>query len=1030
MKAIIERPILATIFFLIIIVFGYYSFKNLPIETVPDPEAGVPLLTITYNWQGASPDMVLKRVLIPAETELMQIKGIEKIKSNAQQNYGTIEVEFNRDTRMNFAEVELRERLNRLQRDLPRQVFNPEISPHVPEEFKRTPLIKIGVYAKDYSIYTVRKIAEKEIVPHLKSIPGIESVELWGGVEPEIKIQTNMNRLKKFLVNIQEIQTRLYQHFYSKHSLGFTRHSGEITLTLTENPEKIDDIRNIVIHNLGEKKVYLKEVADVFLGYQRIVFERRYQGDPYVQIEMYKEPAYSHLEMARRVKEKLQYLGNKLSDPIEFVVQSDDSRRLEHQLVRLGKLSFLVLLIIFVILQVIIRDFKSSLLVFSSVFFSVFTTLTAIYLFKISLNLLTLSGLALGFGLFVDNAVVVFDSILRFRERGFDRKEASIEGAKAVVLPVLASTFTTIIVFFSFALLFKARLRVYYLPLAYVIAISLLSSMVVSFILIPSLSARLKLKLRKRKNKELFKKGRFFPFILRYPLVVIVPIIILLISSYTTFEKEVSFGRFFGWFNRQQVTVYLRFPSGAEFEDVKRDILKFEKIAVDKPYAKEVNTTIAPRSALMEVTFPPEIEASAYPLQLKQELVGIATNLAGVGVYVMGFDQEPYFYNPDTGSHLPYDIRISGYNLEKLMEYTGEVKNTLLRHKRIKEAEIQTDMRYYWAGKDKYYAFKLNREKLKLYGLSPGYLNYIIQTMLREGSRQAQLKFDEREMSVEIKASDVEDLELSDIMNKYHYTLTGIPFRLGDVVDVEFSVQKGGISREDQEYKAMVQWDYLGSAKTAQRFHDGLYEQLEVPPGFKKSLEQFTYLMTEEEKGQLWYAIFLSFGLIVLALGMLYESFFQPFLIVLAIPLALIGVFLAFVIADFSFDSTAFIGIILLMGIVVNNSIILIDNINRHLRQTNKLIESIVIGTKERIRPIFMTTMTTVLGMLPMVILRESGSSGQTDIWSSLALCTVGGLTASAILIPFVMSIFYYQFYKLQKFILKGKEDTPLPART
>jgi HAE1 family hydrophobic/amphiphilic exporter-1 len=1040
MKTIIERPVLAIIFFVIIIVFGIYSFKNLPIETVPDPEQGVPQLNVQYIWLGASPDMILRRVLIPAEEQLTQVKGIEKIESNAQQNYGTIDVEFSRDTRMNFAEVEIRERLNRLQRELPRQVRNPLVVPRIPDEFKQEPLLKIGVYARDYSIHAIRKIAEKEIVPHLKAIPGIETVDIWGGVEPEIKIQTNMSRLKKFRVDLQAIQTRLNQHFYTKHSLSFTRNSGEITLSLTENPDKIEDIQDIVIHSLGEKKVYLKEVADVFLGYGRLTNERRYQGEPYLQIEMFKEPAFSHLEMANKVKAKLQYLGNKLHDPIEFVIQSDDSRRLERQLIKLGKIAFLILIIIFVILLVIIRDIKSSLLIFSSVFFSVFATLTAIYLFDISLNLLTLSGLALGFGLFVDNAVVVFDSILRFRERGHGNKESAVEGAKAVILPVLASTFTTIIVFFSFALLFKDRLRVYYLPLAYIIAISLVSSIAVSFVLIPSLSARIKLKLKNNINKknnqkkELFKKGRFFPFLLRYPLVVILPIILLLSLSYVTFKEEVSFGRFFGWFSQQKVAVWLRFPSGAEFEDIKDAILKFEKVAVDKPYAKEVNTTIGSRQAHMVITFPPKIEASAYPLQLKQELVGLATNLAGVGVYVAGFDQEPYYYNPDTGSHLPYDIRLSGYNLERLMDYSNEVTRTLLRHKRIKEAEIQTDMKYYWAGKTKYYAFRVNRDKLKRYKLNPEYLNYIIQTMLREGSGQARLKYEDKEMSVEIKASDVEDLELDDILNKYHYSLNGTPFRLRDVVDVEFSVQKGGITRENQEYKAMVQWDYLGSAKIAQRFHDTLYERLQVPPGFKKSLEQFRWRMTEEEEGQLWYALLLSFGLIVLLLGILYESFFQPFIIVASIPLALIGVFIAFVVMDYSFDSTAYIGIILLMGIVVNNSIILIDNINRHLRQTNKLVESIVIGTKERIRPIFMTSMTTILGMLPLVILREGTSASQSDIWSSLALCTVGGLTTSALLIPFVLPIFYYLFYKLQKFILgtraKPANDTDTPLQT
>lgn len=1016
MKHIIDRPVLATIFFIIIIIFGFYSYQHMPIELVPDPEGGLPLLTVSYYWRGASPDMILQKVLIPAEEEVMQIKGVEKMSTRAQQGRGNIEVEFNRDTRMDFANVQLRERLNRLTRDIPPQVIGPDIRPRIPDEFEQQPMFKIGIYGENYSIYTLRKMAEREVLPYLKSIAGIESVGLYGGVDPEIKIQTNLDRLERFDVDVRDIQTQLFLNFYTRHSLSLTKNYGEVTLSLSENPEKIEEIQNIVIKSLGDKKVYLKDVADVYLGYEELYSERRYQGKSYVQFELWKEPDYSHLEVAERVREKLQYLANKMKGRAEFVIQTDDSKELRAQLAKLGKIAFLILIIIFVILLVIIRDIKSSLLIFSSVFFSVFATLTVIYLFKISLNMLTLSGLALGFGLFVDNAVVVFDSILRFRERGHDLKESSIEGAKAVILPVLASTFTTIIVFFSFALLFKDRLRVYYLPLAYIIAISLISSIVVSFVLIPSLSARIKIKLKKRKSKELFKKGKFFPFVLKYPLLVILPIIILFYGSYNTFLEEVSFGRFFSWYSQERIVVWLRFRTGTEFEEVQKAILGFEKLALEKNYKKEINTSIYRNVAYMTITFPPEVEATGFPLQLKQELVGLATNLAGVGVNVSGFDQEPYYYNPDTGSHLPFNIHISGYNYEKLMEFSNEFKKNLLKHRRIKEVEVQTDMQFWWGAKDKYYSFKVNREKLKRFNLSPQYLLFLVGTVLQENTRANRLRYNDRDLYVEIKAADVDKMELDDILNKYLETPQGKRFRVKEVVDIEFSTQKGGITRENQEYKAMVQWDYLGSAKSGDRFHRTVYNRLQVPVGFKKSLEERRFRITEEEEGQLKWALLLSIGLILLLLGMLYESFLQPFLIILAVPLALIGVFIAFVLWDFSFDSTGYIGVILLSGIVVNNAILLIDNINRHVRQSGKIIESIAIATKERIRPIFMTSMTTVLGMLPLVLLREATAT-QSDIWSSLALCIVGGLTTSAILILLVLPIFYYLLHRLQKFI-------------
>lgn len=1025
MEKIIDRPVLASIFFLIIILLGIYSYNEMPIELVPDPEEQLPSLTVRYFWWGASPDMILRKVLIPAEEEITQIKGVAKINSRSTQNRGNITVEFSRETRMNFASVVLRERLNRLQKDLPSQVGKPDIQNYVPEEFKKEPFFNIGVYGP-FSIYTLKRIVEREILPYLKAIPGIESINMWGGVEPEIKIQTNIDSLKKFNISIDYIHQRLNQYFFSLQSSSIKKEGSEITLSLTESAERIQEIQDIVVGVLGQKKVLLKDVANVFFGYEDMQYEQRYKGNPVIGLQMYKQAKVSSLHMAGKVRTKLKYLAKKLGGRVEFVIQSDESKELRERLAKLLRIAFLILIIIFIILISIVRDVKSSILIFSSVFFSVFATFTVIYILKIlniitlSLNLLTLSGMALGFGLFVDNAVVVYDSILRHREKGFNSREAAVKGARAVFLPVLSATITTIIVFFSFAY-FEGRLKIYYLPLAYIIAISLLSSIVVSFILIPSLSSRIQLKAKQK--KVLFKTGRFYPFILRFPVVIIIPLILLFVHSYSVFKKEVSFGDFFSWYSKEKITVWLRFPSGAEFADVKEAITKFENMALQKPYEKEITTNIYPQGAYMIITFPEDVEFSAAPYQLKQELVGLATNLAGIGVGVTGFDPENYYYNPDTGSFLPYSIQIRGYNFERLMQFAGDLKKSLLNHRRIKDVEVLTDMDFWWGGKDKYFAFHLDREKLKTYRLEPRFLYSLISAVVRERSRGQKMKFEDKELSVEVKSEDVDDLELDDILNMNMRSIEGISFRLKDIVNIELSTQKGGITRENQEYVAMVRWDYLGSAKSADRFHKTIYNNLKVPPGFKKSLEERKLRLTEKEQGQLNFAIFLSLFLIYLILGILYENFFQPLLIMLSIPLALIGVFIAFLVMDYSFDSTAYIGVILLSGIVVNNAILLIDNINRQLAQTRDIVKSIVIGTKERIRPIFMTSATTVLGMMPLIILQ---GPEKKDIWTSLALCTVGGLTTSALLILFILPIFYYLFFKLQKFLFH-KDKAPEP---
>ncbi|MCK5222662.1 MAG: efflux RND transporter permease subunit, partial [Candidatus Aminicenantes bacterium] len=249
---IIDRPVLAVIFFSIIILLGAYSFNNMTIGLVPDPEQGHPSLNIIYNWQGASPDMILQKILIPAEAEIMkEVKGISKINSRATLDSGTLEVEFNRNVKMNFAQLVLRERLNRLQNELPRSVLTPNISERIPENFEQKPLFNIGLYGKNYNIYNLRKIAEKEIHPHLRAIPGVKEVNLQGGVEPQIQIRTNMRKLIKFSVTIFDIQAQINRYFFTNQSISFKKESGEITLSLTESPEDIQELQNIFIKNFG-----------------------------------------------------------------------------------------------------------------------------------------------------------------------------------------------------------------------------------------------------------------------------------------------------------------------------------------------------------------------------------------------------------------------------------------------------------------------------------------------------------------------------------------------------------------------------------------------------------------------------------------------------------------------------------------------------------------------------------------------------------------------------------------------------------
>lgn len=248
-------------------------------------------------------------------------------------------------------------------------------------------------------------------------------------------------------------------------------------------------------------------------------------------------------------------------------------------------------------------------------------------------------------------------------------------------------------------------------------------------------------------------------------------------------------------------------------------------------------------------------------------------------------------------------------------------------------------------------------------------------------------------------------MDLKKLQDVLIQTRKGEYLRLAEVSTLAEKLIAGSIDREDQQFQQTVMWEFRGPFKAGEKFKKTVFEGLALPPGFSATMEDDRFL-TAEEKGQIKFAVIFSFVIIFMILASLYESIIQPFFILLAVPLALIGVFVAFVVADFPFDSAAYIGVILLGGIVVNNSILLVDHINLKRRQSFSLYEAVIQGARERIRPIFLTTGTTVLGMLPLVLIQLG--EGKRQIWASLALSAVGGLISSTVFILIAIPIFYY----------------------
>jgi HAE1 family hydrophobic/amphiphilic exporter-1 len=1002
MKIFAERPIATVMLFLAVAFLGAYSFLNIPLELAPKED--FPQITIQTGWSDVPPEIIQTQITSPLEEIASTVKGVRKINSSSSIGLSSITLEFDPKTNMEFASLEIMERIARIRQELPYAANRPQVIPYVPEDFRTADFLHYTI-SGDYSLQELREMLREKLEYGLGAVKGVASVEVLGGSDPEIRITLEREKIQNLNIHPYQVLLALNRWNQTFPAGKIQKGNQEFLFKISSSLKSLRELEELIIVFQGGVAVKLKDIARIERTYGEIRYINRINGQPTIRLIIHKERGTSTIGVAKGVKEKLEEIKKDLPRDLIFRVVNDESEEIQKSLNELYLLVAIILTVIFALIFLILKSLKPSFLILSSIVFSVLITFNLIYFFKISINMLTLGALALGFGLFVDNSIVVFENILRLRENGLPPLEAAIQGPKEVFVAVLASTLTTVSVFFSFPY-FQGRLKIYYLPLGIVISSTLAVSLFVSFSLIPALSPRL-LRMRKERRPEKIRSiyGKFLKLILRHPLEVLIVVGLLFYGSYKWFRKEVTIGEFFRWYSRDRLIVSIGMPPGTDIEKTDEVVCKFEAKVLEADYDKEMNSRLSAENAYIEITFPPEIEFSFRPYSLKEQLIQLATQFAGISVGIYGFDPQGYYSGFGTGTMYDSYIKFFGYNLKKLKEITAELEQRLKQNPRIKETRVISS-RYGWWRVDSFeHVLKIDRNALRLYQIDPQYLYYHLQTLLRgEFSTPVKWRTSGREIAISIKFPEAESLDLKALQDTLIRTSGGEYLRLGEISTLEERPIAGSIDRENQQFQQTLMWEFRGPSKAAENYKKSVFSSLKLPPGFSATLEE-TWLMTEEEKGQIKFAIIFSLAIIFMILSSLYESFVQAFFIILAVPLALIGVFVAFVVADFSFDSSAYIGVILLAGIVVNNAILLVDHINLKRKQGLSLVDAVIIGSRERVRPILLTTGTTVLGMFPLLLIQAEVA--KRKIWASLALSTVGGLISSTLFILIVIPIFY-----------------------
>lgn len=1026
----IRRPVAVAMGYFAVALLGVAAWRNLPVELLPDTQ--LPRLTVRGTWPGASPETVEAFLTSPVEAAIQLVRGVEKVTSVSREGEASIDVEFTRETDMDFARLDLSERLATLEeKELPAGVRRVLVEPYVPQDFRdiRRAFLEY-TFTGPRTLESLREHLDDVVVPELNRVEGVSVVRAQGGRERLLEVELDRERMAAMGVSAPQVAGKLMDLDLVREAGSVRDGDREWTVTIRNRPGSAQDIRSAIVSGAGGRVVRVSDVAVVRDTYEDVRNHYRINGRPAVSLSLYKEIGTNTVRVADRVKERLAILERSNPPNTRFILDWDESRDIRRQLSDLRNRAAVSVFVIFGVLLLFLRSFRSAMVVFATIAFSILIALNLIYFTGLSLNIMTLMGLAMGFGLIVDNSIVVLENIYRRWQSGERAEDAIRNGASQVVLPIMAATATTLIVFVPFVYM-QDELRVFYVPLAVVVALTLLASLAVAFTFIPALVKKLlparaesvaaggagtgttgarpidpaDAAGRRAPLYERFYRGLVVRT-LRWPWITVAIGLGALGGSYYLFDEYVTKGRIWGggWGNETYISIMIRLPRGSDIERTDQLTRYFEERLRQMPEVEQFTSNISTENSYTRVTFPDELETTAVPVAIKDQLFAFSLQFTGAEVRVHGFG--PSFYGGG-GSAPNYTIQVLGYNYEMVRDIAEDLGKRLSRIARVREVNTNASRSWFQRERASEFAVTIDRDVVASHGLTVEDLSRQVHAAVRGQVSMTTLKIGGDEVRYDVKLEGNREVDLLDLRRALVMTNVGQPVRLGELVRIESREVLAEINRENQQYERSVAYEFRGPYKLGDLVHNTVIESTEVPPGYTvKKADRWRW--STEEKSQIRLVLGVSIFLVLMVTAALFESLLLPLCVLLAVPMALIGVFMIFFFTDAHFTREAWIGVIMMGGIVVNNAILLVDHVGRVRRERGMALRAAIVqGTVERVRPILMTSTTTILGMLPLVLFSETANS---NIWNALAYALIGGLLTSTFLVLTATPALYFLF--------------------
>lgn len=1008
----VKRPITVIMLICFILLMGMVAIFMLPIDLLP--KMNIPVAMINTQYPGAGPQEVENLITKPLEAAVAMVHNVKRITSTSSEGNSRITIEFFQNTDMDFAALEIREKIDLVKGYLPEDTIDPMVLKVDPNAL---PIMNVGI-GGDKELVSLQEIAENIIQPRLERIPGVASVSLSGGAKEEIHIVVDPLKLQALGTNLQQLMTLLRAENINLPTGEITDGQQQRLTRFLGEFQSLEDLEGLPLLLPNGAVVPLKDLAQinrVLAGAQEIT---KMDGKPSVRLTIQKQSVANTVKVADSINQELKRLQEEL-DGITIRSMADQSVYIKNSISNVGKTAIYGGILAVVVLFLFLRNYRSTLIIALSIPISVFATFALMYFSDITLNLLSLAGFALGVGMLVDNGIVVLENIYRYRETGSNIVDAAIHGTREVSAAIGASTLTSVAVFLPIVFVQGMTAQIFR-ELALTVTYALLASLLVSITLVPMLSARL---LKQPPEDGVKKEHIFFRFFDRimskifrgYKIILAKGLkhrgwvlafsaIFLLASVGALFRVGAEY---FPEFDEGTFTVDVRLPHGATLEQTKALVQEIEVMLRQQKEVESLFSTVGTGgSSMMSAStqrnrgtidgeLVPQNQRKKSTGEVMDEIRGVLAKIPGAEITVtanssvlsMGFGGDAV------------EVEVRGDDLDTLKKISEDIVNIVQGI--VGTREVATN---YIEGPPQY-ELVIDRQAAARYGLQGGQIASIIRSLV-QGTTATRLKLAETELDVVVKGPAYFREGLGSFMQIPLITPLGVGVPLEHVISIQRGTAPSTIRHSDQARAISVSAAILNrDLNTVVQEIQKKLSDYDFPAGYSYAFRGQQELL-EEAFNSLILVVILAILLVYMILASQFQSLIHPFTIMLSVPLAFAGGAIALLLTSRPLSVPGLIGAVVLAGIVVNNGIVLIDYILVLRERGFEREEAIMTAGNTRLRPILMTTSTTVLGLLPLALGIGEGAEAQAP----MATVVIGGLISATFLtlvvIPVIYSIF------------------------